>query len=75
MRTGLVEELRNGYDNEPSSLPKEAERMATVMAEAANEIEQFQIYTDKIRDIRGMSVWEKVYAVSAEVGVVHIGMR
>jgi hypothetical protein len=31
MRTDLVEELRNGYDNEPESLPREAERMASVM--------------------------------------------
>lgn len=75
MRTGLVEELRNGYDNEPSSLPREAERMASVMAEAANELEQFQIYTDKIHDIRGMSVWEKVHAVSAEVGVVQMTLN
>ena len=75
MRTGLVEELRNGYDNEPESLPREAERMASVMAEAANELEQFQIYTDKIHDIRGMSVWEKVHAVSAEVGVVQMTLN
>lgn len=75
MRTDLVEELRNGYDNEPSSLPREAERMASVMAEAANELEQFQIYTDKIHDIRGMSVWEKVHAVSAEVGVVQMTLN
>ena len=75
MRTGLVEELRNGYDNEPSSLPRESERMASVMAEAANELEKLQIYTDKIHDIRGMSVWEKVHAVSAEVGVVQMTLN
>lgn len=72
MRNELLKELRDGYDNEPSSLPKEADRMATLMNEAANELEQFQIYTDKIHDIRGMSVWEKVYAVSAEIGKVQM---
>ena len=72
MRDELLKELRDGYDNEPSSLPKEADRMASLMAEAANEIEQYQIFTDKIHDIRGMSVWEKVYAVSAEIGKVQM---
>lgn len=68
MRTGLVEELKNGYDNEPSSLPREAERMASVMAEAADEIEKMNI-------IKQMSVWEKVYAVSAEVGVIQMTLN
>ena len=68
MRTDLVEELRNGYDNEPESLPREAERMASVMAEAADEIEKMNI-------VKQMSVWEKVHAVSAEVGVVQMTLN
>lgn len=46
MRTGLVEELKNGYDNEPESLPKEAERMASLMEEAAAELQRFAYLDD-----------------------------
>lgn len=72
MRKDLIKELRDGYDNEPSALPKEADRMAELMNEAANDLEQYQLYTDKIHDIRSLSVWEKVYAVSAKVGRVQM---
>lgn len=72
MRNDLIKELRDGYDNEPSALPKEADRMAELMNEAANDLEQYQLYTDAIHDIRSMSVWEKVYAVSAKVGRVQM---
>lgn len=75
MRKDLIKELRDGYDNEPSALPKEADRMAELMNEAANDLEQYQLYTDKIHDIRSLSVWEKVYAVSSEIGKVQMTLN
>ena len=42
--------------------------MASIMAEAADEIEKMNI-------VKQMSVWEKVYAVSAEVGVVQMTLN
>lgn len=46
MRKDLLQELKDGYDNEPSSLPKEAERMASLMNEAADELQRFSFYDD-----------------------------
>lgn len=58
----LIKELRAGYDNEPSSLPREAERMADLMNKAADEPEI----------IKTMNVWQKIHAVTAEVGKVQM---
>jgi len=65
MRNDLIKELRDGYDNEPSALPKEADRMAELMNEAADAIEAKEV-------IKNMSVWEKVFAVTAEIGKVQM---
>lgn len=46
MRAELIKELRDSYDNEPSALPKEADRMDALMEEAANELERFSFYDD-----------------------------
>ena len=46
MRNDLIEELKNGYDNEPESLHKEAERMASLMGEAAEELQRFAYLDD-----------------------------
>lgn len=67
----LINELRAGYDNEPSSLPREAERMADLMNSAADELERFGNYEN---DIRSMSVWEKVHAVSSNIGRVQMSL-
>lgn len=75
MRAELIKELRESYDNEPSSIHKEADRMDALMMEAANELEQYQLFTEKMHDIRNMSVWEKVYAVSTEIGRVQMTLN
>ena len=68
MREELLKELRDGYDNEPSSLPKEADRMASLMAEAANELENQQSINKALADsIQWMS--EDPYNVLSKINV------
>ena len=59
--TDLIKELRDGYDNEPSALHKEAERMADLMNKAADCLE-----------IRRMNVWQRIHAISSEIGRVQM---
>ena len=60
----LINELRSGFDNEPSSLHREAERLNDLCERAADALE-----------IRQMNVFQKIHAVSSEIGRVAMSLN
>ena len=64
MKKELIKELREGYDNNPLSLVREAERMADLMNKAADVLE-----------VESMNIYQKISAISSEVGRVQMTLN
>jgi hypothetical protein len=47
----LIDELKDGYDPEPSALHREAERMAALMELAAHELELNELKIQQLAEI------------------------